>query len=93
MLTQLAAAIRAGGGIAYHFLATQAARPCSVDIRNAALAAGVRQVIEVAPAALSTLGISQAGLEALVMGELGRLLASDPTVAVNGPTATTVTKP
>lgn len=78
---QLAAAIRAGGGIAYHCLATEAAHSCRVDIRNAALAAGVQQALAAAPMAMARLGMTQAGVEALVTGELGRLLASDPTIS------------
>lgn len=78
---EMSAAARAAGGLAYQALVTAAGKPASTEVLKAAIAVGARHVVQAAPLALRALGVTEAGLDAMVTAELGRLLARDPTVS------------
>lgn len=91
-MTELRAAADAGAGIAYQLLTAAATGPCEVEIKNAAIGAGVQHVLRVAPQTLLALGINSISVRAMVIAALGRLLALDPTVPA-GPSAVAPIKP
>ncbi len=80
------AVAQTGAGLAYAELAAAGQRPASVEIKSAALAAGVQHVLDAAPAAVRRSGLTEQLVAQQVAGELGRLLARDPTVSA-GPSA------
>lgn len=71
-----------GAGIAYDALASYTLGTDPAKVREKAFKAGVDYMAGAAPAAIAALGISNATVENMVRGELGKLLATDPAVTV-----------
>ncbi|HUZ65190.1 MAG TPA: hypothetical protein VMU82_15900 [Acetobacteraceae bacterium] len=75
---QIAAAARRGAGLAFQFLAANAATMDHVAIGNVAIAQGANYVAAAFPEALAALGVTPEHVSAMVQAELGRLLAAQP---------------
>lgn len=80
--TSLLAAAGQAAGEAYKQMVTAGAPVTDAASLNAAVAAGVEQMLANLPAALERAKMTPATAAAMVSGELGRLLAIDPTVGV-----------
>jgi hypothetical protein len=75
------AATRAAG-IAYNVIVAQASHINDQPVRNVALAQGVAYLNTMLPDTLKVLGVTPDKAAAMVEGELGKLLAADPNVAI-----------
>lgn len=76
-------AIERAGGIAYHYLASRVEGTNPMAARTQAIQEGVNYLQQMVPEILDKLGIiSGAQLQNVVKGELGKLLATDPSVSV-----------
>jgi hypothetical protein len=79
-------AVQQAGGLAYTFLAKQANGAAHSDaMQSAAVSIGVNHVANEEPAAMKLIGKTNADISVMVQGEVGKLLAADPTVSI-GPT-------
>lgn len=81
------AATETGAGIAYAALVARSHQTASIEIHNAALAAGVQHVVEAVPGAMQRVGVTEETAARMVTGKLGALLARDATVSP-GPSVT-----
>ncbi len=72
------------GGIAYDFLASRSSGMDPETAREHAFEAGIAYVKTVAPAAIAALGIPETAVQDMVRGQLGKLLAVDPNISVQG---------
>lgn len=84
MAGQIAEASKRAAGLAYHFLLANAGTISHVAIHNVAIAQGVNYVTAGFPEALAAVGVTPDHVANMVTGELGKLLALDPTVSVAG---------
>jgi hypothetical protein len=80
-------AVQRAGGLAYNTMVELAGTVPTIPLKNAALAAGINHVMASIPDALARKGLDNATLTRMVTGELGKLLASDPSVSVAPPAA------
>jgi hypothetical protein len=78
-------AAEAGAKAAYGSIATSGGSYRTDVIRNAALAIGVQHVMTSAPEAIAALGLTPEHVQRMVEARFGGLLASDPTVSIEGP--------
>ena len=78
-------AAQAGAGAAYTYALAHEGGLARLDVKNAAIAAGVQHVANTVPDALAKLGITPANVEAMVTARLGTLLAQDPSVTAGTP--------
>ncbi len=69
-------------GLAYAYQADRSARGLPVPSQRAAVEVGVDYLAKAMPDALAHFGKSNTDLTDMVTGELGKLLAADPTVTV-----------
>jgi hypothetical protein len=76
------AAEQKAGALAYSFIASQGAKITDVKVRNQAIAAGANFMLTEVPGELARLGISQASVLSRAEAELGKLLATDPSVSI-----------
>jgi hypothetical protein len=90
LTNQLQSIATTAGGIAYQALAASAEQPRSITIKSQAITQGVAHILSIAPHIVGALGLDQPQLASMVTGELGKLLAQDPTLAA-GPSATVST--
>ena len=79
------AAAQRAGGIAYEYLANRAAGMNPLDARSRAVLEGMKYLEMTIPDAINALHITDETKRGMVMGELGKLLAIDPTVKPNIP--------
>lgn len=79
------AAAKRAGGIAYDAIIAAGGRVNDPVIHGQALAAGLDHLTRSVPGALQKLGVTDDAAARLVRGELGRLLAVDPTVSAGTP--------
>lgn len=78
-----------GAGIAYDAIVASGGSYLNPVVRNSAIAAGLQHVLASLPDTLATSGITQDTVIRMVTGELGKLLAVDPTVTAVPTTPTT----
>jgi hypothetical protein len=89
-------AVKRAGGLAYETLASAEGGLRNIVLKNRALEAGANYLIAQVPGLLRKAGIEHSRLGQMVRGELGRLLAADPTVTVvpvNSPAGPVELKP
>jgi len=72
-------------GLAYAYQVDRAARGMPMPTQAAAVALGVEYLAKQMPDALAHFGKTSEDMTDMVKGELGKLLASDPTVSVVPP--------
>lgn len=82
LVKEITDAASRGAGLAYHILAVESAGVGDVAIHNVALARAANYVTQSAPAALAALGVTPDHVADMVRGELGKLLAAHPGVAM-----------
>lgn len=82
LVKEITDAASRGAGLAYHLLAVESAGIGDVTVHNVALARGANYVMQSAPAALQALGVTPDHVADMVRGELGKLLAAHPGVAM-----------
>ncbi|CAB4137686.1 hypothetical protein UFOVP326_53 [uncultured Caudovirales phage] len=73
-----------GAGVAYLALLRQGGNYRDPDAVARAIGHGVEYVLAQVPASVKKVGQSDAGVESLVRGQLGTLLAQDPNVKLPG---------
>lgn len=84
----LEAAVRAAAGLAYDFLQSYMGSKGGQELKQLAVEHGAGHVATMVAPALKQLGHNSDDVRRLVAGELGRLLAVDPTTAVSwGPSS------
>jgi hypothetical protein len=76
-------------GLAYAYQADRKARGLSVPTQHEAVELGVDYLANAMPDALAHFGKSKVDVTEMVTGELGKLLAADPTVSVLPPNSST----
>lgn len=81
MVNLVSEAAKRAAGQAYDFMVTNQGVNHGA-IRNAALASAAAYVARSVPDTLAKLGVTPEHVQAMVAGELGKLLAVDPTVSV-----------
>ena len=83
-------AAQQGAGIAYSLLAqTAGAMPHTIQMRNAAIAAGISHVLATVPDSAKLREETGASIGQMVAGELGKLEAADPNISIGPVTAST----
>jgi hypothetical protein len=78
-------AVQRGGGIAYHYMAARAGGMPAAQARVQAIEVATDYVMRGVPGILTHLGVTNAAVRDMVTGELGKLFAADPNIAVVAP--------
>jgi hypothetical protein len=79
----IAAAATRGAGLAYTLLLAAGEAAARPQVQNAAVSAGLEYVLNSFPDAITAKGVTPDHIASMVAGELGKLLAADPTVGPN----------
>jgi hypothetical protein len=81
----LTAELQAGAGAAYKYATEHEGGLANVAVHNAAIVEGVNHVTAIMPDIITKLGLSDADVQNMVTAQLGKLLASDPTITAGRP--------
>jgi hypothetical protein len=93
LTAQLDVLCESGAGAAYKYAASSATGLSDVNVHNAALAAGLNYINARAPDLAKQCGLTPDHVAQQVSAELGKLLATDPTVTAGVPVATSTAVP
>ena len=82
LVTAVNAATTIGAGAAYSYLASRAESLTNLPVKNEALGKGLATTLIALKTVEGSIGLSEADLKSAIEGQLGKLLAVDPTITV-----------